>query len=189
MTTHLPPEQLDIETLRIPVEYGASLGVKRRVVAVPVGRPPKTTFIRVHPDPAMRFAAAIYEDKANSVAYLVRPEIADLFPELARRVELFRATDRQTNERLIPVPLPGDDGQRNPWHESLLDALLIGTESWVRVVANKSMGAYEAHVAQGQLSDPVWSASSIEDLVKTAFRSRIIDTEEHAVINALMGKV
>ena len=42
---------------------------------------------------------------------------------LVRPVQLRAAIDRQNNVFLIPVPLPGEDGSRNPWHESLAQAV------------------------------------------------------------------
>lgn len=182
-------DAFDIEKLRIPVAYGATYGVKKLLITVPVARPPRTLFIRTHPDPLMVLPVAIYEDKTNNTTYLISPAIASAFPDIPRRVELYRAIDRQGNQRLIPVPLPGPDGQRNPWHESLLQAIELSKSRWLRIIANVPLGAYEPCVAVGGLADPSWPDTSLAELIQVAFRGLIIDSEDHPVICALQGKV
>lgn len=179
----------DIASLRLPVDYGATHGVKKLTVSVPVGKPSKTQFFQVHPDPAMTFPAAIFEDKDDGTFYLLTPSVAASYPDVARPVELYRAIDRQGNQRLIPVPLPASNGQRNPWHDSLLQAVNLSKGSWIRLAANKSAGSYDVYLAQGNLPAPDWPDSKMEDLVGLAFRGRIVDSEDHAIIRALQGRV
>jgi hypothetical protein len=178
-----------IESLRLPVNYGATHGVQKLTVSVPVGKPAKTQFFQVHPDESMVFQAAIYEDKADSTTYVLTPAVAAAFPDLARPVELYRAIDRAGNQRLIPVPLPGENGQRNPWHESLLQAVIQAKSKWVRVSANRSAGSYDVHVAQGDLQGPNWPSTALEELVDVAFRGRIISANDHAVIQSIQGHI
>jgi len=137
----------------------------------------------------MTFVAAIFEDKEGNTTYLLTPAVAAAYPEVARPVELYRAIDRQGNQRLIPVPLPAENGQRNPWHDSLLQAVNHSKGAWVRVAANMSAGAYDVHVAQGNLAAPDWPDMTIPELVKIAFRGRIVDSEDHAVVRALQGRI
>jgi hypothetical protein len=178
---------LNIEALRLPTNFGAANNVKKLTVNVPVGKPGRTQFFQVHPDREMIFLAAIYEDKEASTTYLLTPNVASAFPDIARAVELYPAIDRQGNQRLIPVPLPGENGQRNPWHDSLLQGIHCSMGNWVRISANKSLGAYDVHVALANLPGPDWSGTKIESLVEIAFRGHIIDSVDHAVIRALQG--
>jgi hypothetical protein len=60
-------------------------------------------------------------------------------------------------------------------------------ERWVRMKANMSLGAYEITVAESVMADPVWPELSFPDLVRIAFRERIIITLDHPVIKRLRG--
>ena len=71
----------------------------------------------------MVFSAMLLEQKESRESYLVVAEVAQVISELVRPVQLYFAIDRQNNSLLIPVPLPGDTGTRNPWHESLAQAV------------------------------------------------------------------
>lgn len=182
-----PTTSPDIESLRLPIGYGANHDVQKLTVTVPVGKPSKTQFFRAHPDDTMVFRIFIYEDKDEGTTYALDPKVAAAFPDIARPVELYRAIDRHGNQRLIPVPLPGDTGQRNPWHESLLQAVLASKTKWVRVAANRSAGAYGVAVAKGDLAAPIWPDDTIEELVRIAFHGRQIKDLDHPVIKAIQG--
>ena len=48
-TSPANPEEFDIASLRIPSNFGASLGVKKILNLVPVGKPTAIQFFRTHP--------------------------------------------------------------------------------------------------------------------------------------------
>ena len=50
-------------------------------------------------------------------------------------------------------------------------------KSWVRVTANMSLGAYEIFEASGDLPEPVWPDFSFQEILKIAFRDRIVDRD------------
>ena len=129
----------DIKSLRLPANYGATLGVKKLLTNVPVGRPRKDSFFRTHSSPDMTFSAMILENKDARESYVVVPEVAQQISELVRPVMLHAAIDRQNNVSLIPVPLPGENGTRNPWHESLAQAVEHAKEQWIRIAATKRL--------------------------------------------------
>ena len=53
--------------------------------------------------------------------------------------------------------------------------------------ANMSLGAYEITVAECAMADPTWPEYSFQDLVRIAFRDRIITSLDHPVIKRLRG--
>lgn len=119
-TTSAPPNQplssasAALKSLRLPANYGATLGVKKLLTLVPVGKPKKPQFFRTHAAPEMTFAAMLLEQKESRESYVVMPDVAQEISELVRPVQLHAAIDRQNNVFLIPVPLPGEDGTRTP---------------------------------------------------------------------------
>jgi hypothetical protein len=65
----------------------------------------------------------------------------------------------------------------------------MAKDYWVRVESNKAINAYDINQATAALPDPVWPATTMEELVKVAFRGKIIDNPDHPVIRALQGAV
>ena len=179
----------DFNALRLPANYSAGLGVKKVLNKVPVGKPDKTKFFRVGQGEMWTFRVFIYEDKAANEIYIVLPFVQPLLGNLARPAQLHAAIDRTDNPFLIPVILPGEDGKWNSWHESLAQGVEMAKDYWVRVESNKAINAYDINQATAALPDPVWPATTMEELVKIAFRGKIIDSPAHPVIRALQGAV
>jgi hypothetical protein len=190
-----PPKQAtssavtDLQALRLPANYGATLGVKKLLTIVPVGKPKKPQFFRTHTAADMTFAAMLLEQKESRENYVVQPNVAQEISELVRPVQLHAAIDRQNNVFLIPVPLPGEAGTRNPWHESLAQAVEAAKLKWLRIAANMHTGGYDIYEAEGALPDPDWPAHDMDALVEVAFRGKIITSLNHPVVQSLLGNV
>jgi len=178
-----------ISALRLAANYGATLGVKKLLTRVPVSKPKKSNFFRVHASEEMAFQGMLLEQKEANESYLVLPNIAQEISELVSAVQLYAAIDRHNNVSLIPVPLPGEDGNRNPWHESLAQAVEMSKSNWIRITANMSLGGYDVFAAQASLSEPEWPEYDIEALIEVAFRGKIISSLEHPVVQSLLGRI
>ena len=191
---HVPPATpsavlLDLKALRLPADYGATFGVRKLLTTVPVNKPRGGTFFRTHPSDEMVFPAMLLEQKEARESYLVTPGVAQEISVLVRPVQLYAAIDRQNNVFLIPVPLPGETGLRNPWHESLAQAVERAKSHWLRLIANMLLGGYDIYVAGGALPDPEWPAHDIESLVAVAFRGRVITSLDHPLVQGVLGKI
>lgn len=182
-------QQVDISALRLPQNFGETLGVKKMLTHVPVGKPGADRFFRVHQSAAMQFEGLIYEDKTTRDVYVVAPALGDVLGRLAKPVVLHLAVDRRANPLLIPVPLPGPNGSRNPWHESLAKAVEQSKTNWVRVAANLPAGVYDLLVASADLPPPEWPDLQIDEILNIAFNGKVIDSIQHPVIQAIQGKV
>jgi hypothetical protein len=197
MKTQTTPQQstttattsTDLKALRLPANYGATLGVKKLLTNVLVGRPKKSNFFRTHPSDEMTFPAMILENKEARESYVVVPDVAQEISELVRPVMLHAAIDRQNNVFLIPVPLPGEAGTRNPWHESLAQAVEYAKLKWIRITANMHVGGYDVNEAQADLPEPEWPAHDIDALIQVAFRGKIINGLDHPIVQSLLGKI
>lgn len=179
----------DLKSLRLSANYGATIGVKKILTNIPVGKPKKTQFFRVHGSVDMTFPTLILEIKETRETYLVYPDVAQVISELVRPVMLLVAIDRQNNIFIIPVPLPGESGTRNQWHESLAQAAEMSKKEWVRIVANMHIGSYEVHVATGVLAEPDWPEENLDELIKIAFRGKIISDANHPIVQSLLGEL
>ena len=179
----------NLSTMRLSANYGSTLGVTKLLTKVPVGKAKPNVFIRAHTDESMTFPAMVYEDKEAREQYLVDPAVAQELGGLVRPVLLCAAIDRQNNPFLIPVPLPGEDGSRNPWHESLAQAVEYAKKTWLRISANMRVGAYDIYVAEGPLPEPEWPAHDMDALVQVAFRGKIITSLDHPVVQSMLGRI
>ena len=180
-------EGFDLNSLRLPQNFDESLSVKKHIVRVPVRKPGKTDFFRTHPAANYRLNIMVLELKEQGEIYALTPNIFDAIPELAKAVILYTAVDRHNNVFLIPVPLPGLDGRRNQWHESLSEVVGMAESRWVRISANMKIGGYDALIAESNLAEPEWPEIPFSKLVEIGFRGRVIDSVEHPVIRQLMG--
>lgn len=187
--TNVSSSNLDLQSLRLPANYGATMGVKKLLTNVPVRKPRKPQFFRTHPSADMTFDGMLLQQKEKEESYLVVPDVAQQISELVQPVDLFAAIDRNNNVFLIPVPMPGESGVRNPWHESLFQAVEHSKQNWIRINANMHMGGYDVFEAQVSLSEPDWPDHTIDKLVEVAFRGKIIQSLDHPVVQSLLGRV
>jgi hypothetical protein len=176
-------------SLRLSQDFGQTLGVKKVLTMVPVVKPTKDRFFRTHESPNWVYPAWILENKATGETYIVSEEVASVLGGLVRAVELYTAIDRQNNVFFIPIPLPGPNGVRNPWHESLLQAVMRAKLVWLRITANKDLGGYEIFEAAAKLPEPIWPDTTLDELLAIAFRGRIITTPDHPVVQEKLGGV
>ena len=183
------PSTVSLKDLRLPANYGAKLGVKKMLSTVPVGKPKKPQFFRTHQAEDMTFTAMILEQKETRECYMVAHDVAQQISELVRAVQMHAAIDRQNNVFLIPVPMPGESGTRNPWHETLAQAVEHAKMKWVRITANMQMGGYDVYEAGGELPEPEWPNHTVETLIEVAFRGKIITSLDHPVVQSLLGRI
>src|SRR5262245_16565432 len=127
----------DPASLRLSQDFAAGLGVKKALLTVPVRKPDKAWFVRVHPDEAYRLQTCVLELKEERETYLVSPALwADLAgePNFSPRL-LSTAVNRQGVLFLWSIRLPGPDGKLDGWNTSALEAVEIAQKHWVRVTA------------------------------------------------------
>jgi hypothetical protein len=184
-------DPFDPASLRLSQDFTASMGVKKALLAVPVRKPDKSWFVRVHPEESYRLQTAVIELKEDRETYLVAPA---LWPELAAEATfspraLFTAANRQGVVFIWPVRLPGPDGRIDEWSRTALEAAQMAAESWVRVAANMSLGAYDVFRATGQFPEPEWPDLSFKELLRIAFKDRFISDLNHPVLRRLRGEV
>jgi hypothetical protein len=182
-------DPFDPASLRLdPNTAAGAIGVKRKVLAIKVGKPDKQEFVRVHPDESFRLDTALVEDKVNREAYLVAPALWAELPDFIVPVRLCAAVNRHGTPFLWPAKLPDKD-RPMAWHETMLEAQEIAVRSWVRVQADMSAGSYAVFEATGNLPDPEWPELSFHEMLRLAFKSRFVDSMHHPYVQDLLGNV
>jgi hypothetical protein len=182
-------DPFDLANLRLDQSFVEAAGVKKLLTTVPVRRPNPQDWVRVHPSPEYREAAlALIELKEDRETYLLTPPIAKQLTDECVRATIYTAINRQGVVHLWPVKLPREDGRRvNEWYRSSQEAAEMAMQQWVRVKANMSLGAYEIFKSQGVIPDPEWPTLSFNELLRIAFRDRLVNSFDHPVIGRLRG--
>ena len=178
----------DLTQLRLSQDFAASCGVKKALLTVPVRKPTKEMFVRTHPQ--MRIETFVIELKDEKETYMVSPA---LWAELANESTfspraLITAMNRQGVLSIWPIRLPGPDGKIDNWSRSALEAAAMAETRWVRVAANMPLGAYDVFEASANWPQPDWPTLPFNEILRIAFKGRIIETLDHPVLRRLRGK-
>jgi hypothetical protein len=180
-------DRFDPARLRVSQQFGQTTMVEKRLTSVPVTKPNRQQWVRVHPDSSYRENVALIELKDSGQIYLVEPSLVGEIPSEISYVTLFTAMTRDNTLFLWPVKLAAD-GRPNSWYDSAREAAAEAMTSWVRVAANMAIGAYEYWVAPGNLAEPKWPALSFAELLAIAFKGdRLIESLDHPIVGRLKG--
>jgi hypothetical protein len=129
--------------------------------------------------------------KEDRETFLVAPA---LWRELAEETTfsprlLVTAINRQGVLFLWPIRLPGADGKIDDWSRSAMDAADEAKSRWVRITANMGLGAYDVAIASGLASEPSWPGLAFQEIIRIAFRDKMISDRSHPVLQRLRGEV
>jgi hypothetical protein len=187
LSTTAALDPFDLASLRLNPSFLETAGVKKLLTTVPARRPNPQDFVRVHPSPDYRADFALIDLKDDREDYLVRQEVlSELISEVVFKT-IFTAINRQGVVFLWPVRLPAPDDRKTEWPRSQREAAELAMTKWVRLKANMSLGAYEIAVAESVMADPIWPDLTYQELVRIAYRDRMITTIDHPVVRRLRG--
>ncbi len=177
----------DFSSLKLPQNFSEQIGVKKLLTTVNVKKPHKQEFIRVHASADYQRHLALIDHEEDDCMYAVAPALYDELADLLVPATLFTAVTRQGTAFLWPVRLPGSDGKSHGSWDSQRAAAERATSEWLRIQWNKEAGAYDMFVAPGLTDEPTWPDMSFDELLKLAFKGRLIDSADHLVVKKLRG--
>lgn len=188
-SVEMPVDPFDVASLRLSQDFAAEVGVEKVLNRVPVRKPHRQDFFRVCRDEAYRLDTAVIELAEDRETFLLSAGCrATLFSE-AVAVRLYTCITRQNVVFLWPCKLPSPDGRRSDWHSSALDAAEAAMDRWVRIVADMNLGSYQMFLAAADLPPPEWPGVDFQELLRIAFRDRLIDRADHPVLKRLQGLI
>lgn len=183
-------ESLSLEKFRLSQSFNTSVGVKKQLSTIPVRKPNKTGFIRVKlQEVGEAYECYVLENKEMDETYLIIPELAEEIQHELTPKRLYLAIDKQNNIFIWPVKLPDESGKLDHWNESAHVAAASAINQWVRINANRTLGAYDIYTAIGNLKDPEWPELSFEEILNIAFKGKIISSFDHPVLRKLRGEI
>ena len=62
-------------------------------------------------------------------------------------------------------------------------------KTWIRLTSNMSLGAYDVSEAVGNFGEPEWPEISLMEVLRIAFKGRVIDGPDHTVVQRLRGLI
>lgn len=192
VANHAPKQKAapsSFASLVLPQDFDAAAGVESLMLTVPVRKPTKLAFVRVHPSPEFRAALAILRDD-NGDMYAVHPTVYPYLTNEASPAMLYTTQDEGGTVFLWPVTLPGPDGRTNTWSQSAHAAAQAAQTDWLRVSSRRDAQMYGTTKSKVSRPDPKWPEKSFEDLLRVAFDDgRLIDSLDHPIVRRLQGEV
>jgi len=178
----LPPKSSpfdDIEALR-QSNKAAFGGEKEGPVVVTLGKPKKEIYVTFHNDDAFILPAYVWSETDDSrVMYYIANHLWDL-------------EDLQGGLRaVILVPWLGSDGSLGIWavpgsrHDSGQEVLSVGRKGWVRMQTDANERRYRHFLPEKPVPHRDWPDLGFGDMLKRAFGSRVVDSEDHELIRKL----
>jgi hypothetical protein len=188
----VPDDPFDPAALR--TDGLADIETERVLTTVPVRRPNRTEFFRVHPLAKYCLPETLvveHESGLDRHTYLVQGPARQAIPGELRLVRIFTVINKAGTVFLWPAKLPRPDrdaGRR--WAETALQVADQAKFAWVKMIGNRDLGGYELFRARGDLGDPQWPADkTFKDLLRLAFQDFVITSADHPVIKELNGEI
>ena len=176
-----------LDTLRVAPDGSEGAIVQSVLNFVPVKKPSKDWFFRIHPEYSLE--VLILELKDDGEVLLVDPKLQGaLLDEKCVSLRTIRlGVNRQGNIFLWPVRMPVE-GKRDPWATSALDAICLAETDWTRMQADMNYGAYK--IQKALVTDvPKWPEQQFNELLRIGFKGAIVDDLNHPTLRRLRGEV
>ena len=159
---------------------------------MPVRKPHRQEWIRVHPDGSYRGDFATILLKEEGEFYLVAPAMAEQLRDELTAVTIYTAITKTGIPFLWPARRAGSGNRRTDvWYSSAHEAAAAAMKRSIRVSANMGLGAYEYAFSDNPTpeNDPVWPDLSLTELLRLGFQKtgRFVADFEHPVIKTLRG--
>lgn len=179
------------QSARVDQNVESFEGGRKLLEIIRVTRPQKTTWFRSHPDKAYWYKAFLLEDERSGELYfLSRPvweALVALEEKAITRKLLVPVMSRNNVLTVWPISL-GVDGTLSSWAESALAAAVTARSEWVRIASNREMGGYEIKARPSDGVEPAWPELDVAELLRIAFKGRVVTTMDHPIIRDLRGE-
>lgn len=183
----------NLEALKLSLEAAGLSGAMEVLSRVPVRKPMRDEYFRIRPGDENCFTTVLYEDRGAQMReyYFVAPA---MIPVLRAYAQVSVATLMQFYTRqgvlgIFPLKLASDTTTQNGWNDTAMKAAQLAKTKWVRIQADMALSGYRIFVAEGELGDPKWPDTPFSELLDIAFKDRVIATEDHPVINKVLGRI
>jgi hypothetical protein len=121
---------------------------------------------------------------ARSFAY----QLEEVELKAFRSVKLHLAIERHAEKPFVwPVRFPSRGGKDNEYWRTAREAAEIAKTEWLRIDAGA--GSYDFYRPRVTFGDPAWPKISFSEILRIAFKNRLINGPDHIVMQTLRGEV
>ena len=175
------PKNLKIDQSKLDV------GISKPIyTTLAVRKPKKTEWFRVHPLDEFKTRIAFFEDEEEREIYAIVPAVYEqLEPYDYKTATLYLCINRQGVPFLWPVKRSGVDGKPMRWFDSANDAVVTARKQWIRL--RPDADSYVMYTTTIEIPEPTWPEGTMRDMLKLAFRERIVKDMEHPIVLQLRG--
>jgi len=177
----------DIDRLVLDQTFD-QLTTTEHLAEVPVRKPGKHEWVRVHPDSGMRLQPAILHFERDDLTYLVDPSLWTLLADSINPACLIPTVNRDGMVFIWVIKMPKDGKDWNSWNKTAMAGAELAVTAWVRLKRNHEGKCYIPVTAEADYGAPVFPDKSRADLLRLAFGDRYIDSADHPVVRQLLGK-
>jgi hypothetical protein len=187
----IPPNPLS-RTSRFRIAPAYIENIRKPEPTILVQKPGKFDFFRTHPSFEITTCIVEVENKGDlkKELYVVEPLMLPLLegdPAFEPRLLVGYVT-RDGDFSLWPMKVASKDGKVNEWITSAHEVTQKARTEWVRLVSNMRTKRYEAWVSNATgFSEPEFPSFSVDEALERAFKHRVIDSPDHAVVKILHG--
>jgi hypothetical protein len=186
----------DFENLRLPTTFEPGIVTKNIPNTIPVRKPKSgLEFIRIRPEDEWIFPTYLLDLKeGEDEKYMVIPELISEVLSTGRLKPVTIYTGITYPGQVLflsDVPLPEPDGKDNGYNRSRRLAYELAKKKWIKIQANRPLGAYDITEAISALPEPVWpeEPKSMIEALEIAFKDKLIDSLGHPVLKRLRGEL
>ncbi len=168
---------------------------KKLVTSYSIRKVPRPgSFCRVHPGEDYQHLTYIFEDTDEAGmerdTYLISPpflqELAEEYKVLMKSVILCLALERHAEKPFVwKIRLPLDGARDNDYWRTAREIADMCKTEWLRVYAEGGCYAYVR--PNGKMPEPIWPEVSFGEILRLAFKNRVIDSMEHPIMQNLAG--
>ncbi len=154
---------------------------------VPVRKPDKLKFYRVHPKFVLDRYILVVRDGMDETNYLITPELRLHVPEAVTKARIYPYIGTTKTVALWRVNHPKEGSRRNrKVYDSAARATEAAKSEWTRIWWNMDTSSYSHQTARVDLGEPQWPDMDFQEMLEIAFDGLVIDTADHPVLRAIM---
>jgi hypothetical protein len=153
-----------------------------QMVSLPVTKPNKTQFFRIHPTLHADVSIVKIEGMSGTEVYAVVPGLVKALDNVQLNT-LFFGVQRDGSHFLWPVNATSPDG----WSRSARQIAVAAIQHWCRLAPNRATSSYMNRMALNCQDTPDWpEEKTFTDLLVLAFGDgHIIDSMDHPVVKEM----
>ncbi len=181
----------NLEALKISLEDAGLAGSTEVLARVPVRKPMRHEYFRVRPGDENCFTTVLYEDRETREHYFIAPAML-AFLRANTDVAIATLVPFITKQKVVgifPLKLATDATVQSGWQSTAMAAAQTAKGKWVRMQADMGLGGYRIYSAEGQLGEPAWPEIPFNELLDIAFKDRVIASEDHPMLNKILGRL